>query len=479
MSKFSVKLSEYIERSDTTIISLSQQSGFEATHITRFKKGNRKPLNQTKLEKLFTALQLSPSEYKELYELWQIEQIGEDVYQQHMAVKELILSLNQRTEIKQEMSENIKDDQELCCVYSGKQNVLFALKQTLEITSRCPENHIRMVCQPDEDMFTELIFLICNMKEPVSIRHIISMYGSDAAKNRQLKNLTYLKNLLPCALSNPLYEVWFYYDRSVLSDNHYLLMPNVFITAEAVMLISSDWNNCIIHKDEKVLHYYKMLFDRQYKVSRSLGYSVPSLFDELQFLIKNLVDEKVDTTNTFFSIDYQPCLLPYIEPADCKYLFPGYENMDMLINMFFTQYQPIFIKNVNAVHFFRLDGLKSFLRTGQIWEVGKDNMNPFTPEDRIKLIHRMCKNVRQGHSSLYILKEDELPMPKDAVLSLYQNNFLAIHTRTSQDHIYGMNESGVTKTIREFFLYLRQSDMVYTVKESLQMVEDEILSLDV
>lgn len=468
MSRFSEKLSQYIEKSGITIVNLSLQSGFEATHITKFKNGTRKPVNQDKFKKMLDALRLSPSESKELYELWRIEQIGEGQYKRHMAVKNLLLSLNQQVDIKQSLAQKDTVYKEQNCFYTGKRNVSFAVNRL--VVANAKSGTIKIMAQPDNDTLNELLFLLCNMETSIPIIHILSMHVNDPNDEGRLQNLAYLQTLLPCLLSNPKYEALYYYDRLVCSDNHYLLTPNVVLTQDTVALISKNWEHCVIHKDPVMYDYYTMLFEKQYKVGRPMGRSMPSLMEELEFLLKNVStsQHKIELMN--WNLSDQPCLLPFVQPSDKDYIIKDATQFSRIAELFFQSYQPI-IRNEQAMQFFQLSGLQEFLDNGIIWELGEGNMNPIPLEARLHIIRSMLSAVRNGKHAFHLIDKDEIAVFRDVVITFYSNDFVVIHIRNDRDHFYALSETGMANEFREFMEYLPQSSMVYSKEKSMELVE--------
>lgn len=469
MSQFSALLSTYIERSGMTIVSLSKQSGFEATHITKFKNGSRRPVNQEKLERLIGALRLAPADQKQLYTLWQIEQMGEGVYRRHMAVRELLNSFHRRVEVKQDVMMWHNGTMEVPRAYTGRQNVEYVLRQVLTDAAENQKEPLRLIAQPGEPL-DELLFLLCNRTKPVPIVHILSLFGSAVDDDQQIQNLLYLKSLLPCAIANAQYQMLFYYDQTLCSENHYALTPNLFLTQKEVVLVTRDWRHCVVHTDAESLKFYGARFEQQLRVSRQMGESMGSLQEELMYLLKNVQQVQNDAAAlTTYNLADQPCLMPFVDERDAQYLKSASGGSD-LASAFFQHYQPL-LRRERPVQFFQLSGLADFLTCGIIWEVGENNIRAMPPAARLRIAKNLLTRTQSGEYQFYLIREEEMPIPKDTVVTMYPNDFLTLHTRNDKDRIYALSENGVTKVIRDFFEFLPQSWFVFSREESLQQVK--------
>ena len=464
MSLFSETLSKYIDRSGVTLKLLAQTSGYDPTLLTKIRKGDRPARIKVKLDRLISALSLTPSEEAQLVKLWTIDQIGMDTYNSHIAVKELIESFNRHIEITPPSAVSAAPEKS---TYKGKENVRYMLHRMLGGGIEDSGERIYIMAQPDDSMFSELLLAVCSAAVPIT--HIISMFPGSAGKQHQIENLAYIRNLMPCIMSNPDYEINYYYDSLDISENHYLLMPNLFITGDSAVLVSKNWDNAVISREPEIVSFYRSRFDRQLRVTQPFNQPIPTLFHEVQHLVP-MADAGIQKNpdECFYAIARQPCITPYFEPEDAEYVSDEYENKQALIDMFLNQYQP-FLKKSNLVQFFCLSGVYDFLRDGVIWELG-DCIIPLPIQLRIKLLKGLCEAETAGKHRFCLIREDELKLMPDAAMALYQSNYFTVHIRNEEDHICSVNEGETASDLRSFFNYLPDSGLVYSEEESLRML---------
>ena len=470
MSLFSEILSEYMDRSGYTVKALAETAGYNSTHLIKIKKGDRPAKERDKLNRLIAAMRLTPLEEERLLELWKMEQVGKDNYHRHMAVKALIESLNRHIDVTPPVTDARSPEGLL---YSGKENVRYMLHRILGSGTAEGGDRICIMAQPEESMFSELLLALCSMEKPVSISHIISLFPGSAEKRHQIENLAYIQNLLPCIMSNPDYEINYYYDDISSMDNHYLVMPNVFLTSDSAVLVSKQWDNAVISRETEVISFYRSMFEKQLRVTRPFKNLIPSLFHEVEYLVPLANAGICENPDEFFyAVAQQPCITPYFTIDEAEYVSDEYENKQALLEIFLNQYQP-YLKQSKLVQFFCISGIRSFLKDGVVWELGK-SIDPLPIHTRIKLLKAMCESAMAGDHRFCLIREEELRLMPNAAMALYQSNYFTIHTRSEEDHICSVNEGEIANALREFFKYLPGSELVYSEKESLSMVLEAI-----
>lgn len=93
MSAFSECCRQLLLESESTVYQIAKQSNLDRTSIQRMITGKRMPSIQF-VEKFCSYLRITPIERTELLELYKIEKIGKDLYQNRLYIKTMIESMN-------------------------------------------------------------------------------------------------------------------------------------------------------------------------------------------------------------------------------------------------------------------------------------------------------------------------------------------------------------------------------------------------
>lgn len=90
MSQFSELLREYIKKKDITIKALAEKCGIDRTYLHKILKGERKVPSVDFVENISLQLMLSTEDKSRLMELYNISEMGEDVYNRRKQVSKII-----------------------------------------------------------------------------------------------------------------------------------------------------------------------------------------------------------------------------------------------------------------------------------------------------------------------------------------------------------------------------------------------------
>lgn len=90
MSQFSELLKEHINKKDITIKALAEKCGIDRTYLHKILKGERKVPNQAFVNNISLQLMLSAEDRSKLVELYNISEMGEDVYNRRRQVSKII-----------------------------------------------------------------------------------------------------------------------------------------------------------------------------------------------------------------------------------------------------------------------------------------------------------------------------------------------------------------------------------------------------
>ena len=104
------------------------------------------------------------------------------------------------------------------------------------------------------------------------------------------------------------------------------------------------------------------------------------------------------STEINYAIQPEPCLVPFITPDLVeKYVradLPNRKSLIPMLNHFLSlQKKAVLSDNFHVYH--TLEGIRSFLETGKIYEIPEGLCIPFSPEDRTLLISRLLQNPKK------------------------------------------------------------------------------------
>lgn len=109
------------------------------------------------------------------------------------------------------------------------------------------------------------------------------------------------------------------------------------------------------------------------------------------------------STEINYAIQPEPCLVPFITPDLVeKYVRPDLPDRESLIPML-NHYLSLQKDTVLSDYFHvyhTLEGIRSFLETGKIYEIPEGLCIPFSPEDRTLLISRLLQNPKKNYQLL-------------------------------------------------------------------------------
>ena len=103
MSDFSNYFKDCIHKNHVNVSLLSRQSGINRTLLQKIIAGNRLPSDESFFEKVLPFMMLSLRQQEELMQLYHIEKIGKEAYDQHMIIKSFIEHLQANANVESPM----------------------------------------------------------------------------------------------------------------------------------------------------------------------------------------------------------------------------------------------------------------------------------------------------------------------------------------------------------------------------------------
>lgn len=470
MSMFSEKLSQFIVNSGLTLVFLAKNSGFEASYITKMKKGERLPQNRDKLLKLIDTLQLSPTDQADLLEAYEISCIGEK-YKCYIATKSLIenAEYNKKVEIKN----TVQYQENKIHVMQGENNINNILKMVVESACAYENGFIKMITPTSTNFLTQLLATTIINNCTIPVTHIIPLRPAERQYDAIIHNIRCIEEYLPVLMSEGSYHPKYYYDKSSADLENCIALPNVILTSHFLLHISADYKRGTLQTNSDMLSFYDELFEKQIHLCKDLGKTISSLLGLLNYN-KDLVS--CAHTECYY-IGYQPCLLPFLTEKDAYQLISDdMPDKEQLITQYFTQYMQNFKNGYQWHSIFTLEGVQEFIQTGRLLELPPKYVLPLPKDIRRRMLRDLLNAAERGFYHPYIVKNDKLQIPQNLSVDCFgcgQIGFLSIDVKKDKS-CFAIDEYSVATAMYDFARFLTSSNWVYTKEESVERIRNLI-----
>ena len=467
MTPFSELLEKYIVRSKYPIIQLAQMSGFEATHITKFKRGERIPHDLKKLNALIEALCLSPDERLELMGYYKIERIGSTTYQEHLEVKALLESIHciSDTSIETNYFHDLKD----VSTVQGENNINNVLKCLIEREVSIENGYLMIIAQPEYQFLFDILPLILRGHQ-TPITHLLCLQSLHKRNPSNVYNIQCLKTIMPLLISNQNYNPKYYYDELPAHVNSMTVLPYLIITSKYVFQISYGFQTAILHKDVSIHAAFIEIFKQQEKKA----YNLIKTNEDIFHIFNGIYEREKHSFDTIYSIASAPCLANFFEDEVVEQVvrreIPFREE---LIQCYIKRRDCLLKKSIDIYAYFSEKGLRDFLATGILAELPKSICNPIPQAARKKAVVRMLEMARKNAYHPFIIEEDKMLVPETLILSAYNNGSLELrYVHPTIDNIlFSLEERSLTGSVFAFLEYLKNSDLVCSEMDTIQRIQ--------
>ena len=242
MSKFSNKLKELFSIKSVDKRLVAQALNIDRTLLYRYLNDQSFPENSAFIEQLRNELYLTPYEYKELLEAYEISKLGETVYHNRKIVAKILDQLfSQNKPIVSSQYSSFDFNNQMMMTLSDTDTIYSALQKII-MDERTTE--IMMNCQPDREFVYNNLFQL--LKEKVSTQkatiHHILRFQSKTSNDIVSYNLQIFSELLPllyyCTYytNNSYYANYYYNNQAAVDERAMDIFPNILITSWCTIL---------------------------------------------------------------------------------------------------------------------------------------------------------------------------------------------------------------------------------------------------
>ncbi|MDF2544862.1 MAG: hypothetical protein K0S47_4580 [Herbinix sp.] len=484
MSNFSQTLKNFVSNQEITIQTLSKISGVDRSFIQHILAGKRIPADITVLEKIMKALMLTPSQEQKLRHLYNVDRLGEDNYNRHLSVKDMIENIDS---IKDSNSFNVNvnynhdfSNFQSVNVLSGISEINYMLKAIIEVESTKKDGYVKLLIQPEHSFLLELLLSI-GKNSSLHMEHIFCLNKEVSVNSDNYQNLKYVKNVMPLLLSEADYNVFIYYDDLDVKFNNTSLFPYFIITSDKVIAISPNLNYALFYMTADVHQLYKKLYNDMYHLSIPL---VEKVYDPLDYLNKyhQLEFKNQESKNSnlaTYSFLAQPCFMYFTNREQLnKYMydFPQKDEVVSLMAKRSESYYQLLLKGHMFTSYFNEEGLDSFWSTGRISEVPDSFYDPITKDDCMKLLEVLYKNILETPYQAIAVDPDKLKISPYLSITAFNESmifFMYIHPVKGPFHLV-IQEKSIAYSVHSFLEYLKDSQLAYSRESTLDLLKRKI-----
>ena len=491
MSKFSNKLKELFSLKSVDKRIVAQALNMDRALLYRYMNDQSFPEDSGFIEGLKNELYLTPYEYKELQEAYEITKLGEDIYLNRQIVSEILedLFLQSDHTFTQAVVPLTAEHEKFITLQN--RDKIYSTLLSIIMDSRTDE--ILMNLQPDREFVFKSIFQILREKatqHTVQIEHLLR-FQSKTSEDVNSYNLRIFSRLIPllyyCTYytKNIYYANYYYNNQAAVDERAMDLFPNILITPWCTIVMSFNYDNGIVYFDESISQIYKKNFE-----------SIKS--NTFSFIQTNLASIKAaDISERCRKNQYSEYIFKS-HPSASLGLGNDYYGSDYLLR---NRVEDDFVSNLTDYHkkidqilyqdnhrqrkdFFTASGLRTFVETGKLSTFFSQHYRPLEPKDTIKFLERYVSIIENNpHFSAHLVQDDTPGMYNGSFgIYIFNENTLVIeNSRRRVYNIASLIEVTERSIVNAFYDYLNNQitigDSVMSRDETLAILKDEIQKL--
>lgn len=456
MSKFSDQLSQAIKLSGKSKNQIIEESKINRSSFFQFLNGKRMPTKEH-LAAILAALQLTPGEEEQLRKLYEIAEIGENIYESRVGCAECLDDLALLTgQNRRPIHEFVGE-----AVYSvsrapilGKNRVYQELCHLAQAEMLKPEPKIDLFLprQPNDFLKYLKSFFQNKSNKKIRMRQIIQFSLNQEEKTKDI--LSFFNSLLfLMAVSGDSYEAYYYYSDSNLTDTIGALYPYCVMTSSGVMLVTARMDRALFSATDSILVACHAQF--QEAISRAKPF-IENIGGTEQTTVEHGVWD-------FWRSGYQYFIAP---------CFGGYLP-DEVLRMYQTptlaplmeRYVSHMRKEHRYVSFCTREGLLDFARTGILPEYSDQIVPVVAPKARALILKEMLYHPNPS-KPIYLLDDSRVQASSEFIFFVAPKERIILQRRQMKGmKVYVFQENNLIHAFSDYFAYLEQSDLILPTRD--------------
>ncbi|MDO4273471.1 MAG: helix-turn-helix transcriptional regulator [Eubacteriales bacterium] len=481
MSEFSELLSRLIKAKDIKVYSLVKYCKLDRSTMYKIINGKRNPPSLETVGKMAEFMRLTPSEYKDFREAYQLTVVGKDNYYRRKNVEQFILqfpdiiSVSPLLPAKQQTAgADTASLAEVCIPIYSQIEFNYYLQHILETEASRTNGKIALILQPDHDFLFSLLTNLKTSGSDFTVEHIFCLSKTQQmTENHEYYNLTYLKKIFLLLINELDYHPYYFYDDI---HSHYFnlnIFPGLILTENYAITCTSDYHAGILYHDKKTLNLLWDIFKSYKNKCQPLFNLVHSFVDEISIL-----GQIIWHTPFSYMIQAEPCLVPYITAEILEAVIePELPNRNDLIT-YFSQYIAVCKEKVlekSRYIYCTQQGIERFVNTGRLLEVPDELYRPMNKKQRLQLLEQAMIHCRDVHYRL-------LKKPLDLIsgklhLCLSSTSGYLLFNTVHGKHVYLIfQEPGLLFAFLDYAESLEDENL-YTIEETEKYMKECIARL--
>lgn len=474
MSAISEKLSFYMEQRQMTLPQLSVLCNIERSTLYQYLKGKRPLKNKVQLERIVLNLRLMPEEIEELMTIYEMEQMGQELYYQRKNIGEF---LGELPAISHEFSLNRGMRGEISDEFHGKPGTIYgklAVKQVVFQIMQFASTHGRSMQIYLPPLCEDLVDILEIFREGVSECRVVHIVGMEPDSNRDITpNLKQIKTIMRSCNMVPDYQALYYYGRAKERFGTMSILPGLIVTDEAALQLSADGSCGLLHTDKAEIDFFAELFFKLENKCLPLLHYQTGMEAVIGFCFEDfktmLFDDMLEMCNGMCSMQFwsEEIIRTYL-----NHQVPEYEQLAVMISQYCNYVYEKKSKGHTRV-MMNTRGILDFICTGIFREYPEAYFEkPLSVEDRCVILERLLSACEEGWYEFCIVEEKNFPLPGDWEIMVNRRNQATIQGFVEDEcKVFACTESGMVEAIYDYLNYFSESDCVMSPEQSIAQVK--------
>ena len=478
MTLFSEKLKLYIEVSSQTIYQLSKKAEVNRTVIHKTISGERVPGNDF-LEKLYSALMLSPEEKKELRRLAERARVGEKVYRRREGVRKLILGLSYRPILNTAFTFNTNinemkrpaEKKEMQILYSREAVIQQVINLLSEAFGSGEKPEICMYLPFSEKEIYEAVYhFYMSVEKEVLLKNLIALekdYKDDTACLRNLDSLSYVLNF---ALNDRKgYEPYYFYTGEVQRKTDSVAMPYFLLVNNIMITFDTAVHSAFVYYEKETVDFFKEKIAKLFEGSEAFVKRLDTVL-ELYGLANGRINELI--------IEPLPCMGKYMTDERIESLVKKECPMrEEAIKMASDFYSTLRAKDCWPVSFFSFEAIEIFMKNGIMPTLPQDIVRPMAKEERYAIINEIIRDSVSEKEPFIAINSHRLKTPVNVEIIKTSKNeivFRRFNDAGNEQKTLFLCETSMVDAFLDFMKILCSSEYVYSKNEMIKKMQEYV-----
>lgn len=473
-------IKRHIDANGYTIYSLASICGINRTTLQKVLAGQRKLTTQM-YEKLIPFFSLSPSEKAEFDKYFLIDQIGQDRYQTHMQIRNILETpadlLGQSSAIQADsFITDVSEIPDYAFIHDQFQITSFIYSIVRYAVKNFGDPYLYIFADMSKSYISNLLKLFYNEEfssltttqliEFCKVRDLHGNYDN-------MHNLQCIANLLPFfSACTGNFSVRYYYAAHNDFQMEVIAFPNYIITNTHVIFLSPDFREAFFVANEEFRQHYLDVYNSALSRSHTLtnGKQSPS----------ELLDQIMDSSPATYPehnmcINVQPTFEKFFTPSMIdKYMYDT-PYRDILKTKLLARIKQL--ESENHTVLFTYEGLELFSRYGKVMSF-PDNLAARTDvADRITILNRIIEsNSNPDDYTFLLIDRNKLRTSLNLTISFAppMTTYIMLTRNDGNTICIPLCEHSICSSIMDFVQMLPQYDMILSVEDTNRILQNHI-----